>query len=79
MIAFTLAERTMASKSVPTSRQCSASTCDLCAKPSGSEVKLVYCAYFAAILSVTFSPPPAIHSGIPLSCNGLGATIAPST
>ena len=23
----------------------------------------MYCAYFAAILSVTFSPPPAIHSG----------------
>ena len=42
-------------------------------------VKLVYCAYFAAICSVTFSPPPAIHSGRPPSCNGFGATIAPST
>jgi hypothetical protein len=33
----------------------------------------------AAIFSVTFSPPPAIHSGIPLGCSGFGATIAPST
>ena len=28
-------------------------------------MKLVYCAYFAAMRNVTFSPPPAIHSGMP--------------
>ena len=45
----------------------------------GLAVKLVYCAYFAAMRKVFCSPPPAIHSGIPLSCNGFGSTIAPST
>ena len=55
----------------PTSRQCSARiSSDLRVNSSGSAEKLVYCAYFAAILSVTFSPPPAIHSGIPAGCNG---------
>jgi len=41
--------------------------------------KFVYEAYFAAIFSVTFSPPPAIHSGMPPGCSGCGCTIAPST
>jgi hypothetical protein len=41
--------------------------------------EVVYCAYLAAIFSVTFSPPPAIHSGMPFSCNGVGATVAPFT
>ena len=69
----------MASKSVPTSRQCPASSSDFWVKPSSVPTKFVYRAYFAAILSVTFSPPPAIHSGMPPSCSGSGRTMAPST
>ena len=69
----------MASKSVPTSRQCSRSSSVLRVKPSSVPSKFVYRAYFAAILSVTFSPPPAIHSGIPPSWSGSGHTCAPST
>ena len=45
----------------------------------GVPVKFVYSAYCAAILSVTFSPPPAIQIGMPPSCSGSGRTIAPST
>jgi hypothetical protein len=49
-----LAERTIASKSVPTVAQCSRRISDLRVNPSSVPSKLVYFAYRAAILRVTF-------------------------
>src|SRR5690606_40501656 len=69
-------ERVMASKSVPRRSQWPRRTSLLCANTSAPPLKLVYFAYWAAILSVTFSPPPATHIGMPPSCSGRGCTIA---
>lgn len=74
-----LDDRVIEEKSRPIASQWPRRISLLWANSAGVPVKLVYWACRAAIFRVTFSPPPAIHSGRPPSYSGSGRTMAPST